>query len=225
MGRQRLNLLANLAVHRYRGRSFQFTSPREQPMQRRAFLQTAAAVFPAAALPDFVVAQSSAASAPNQESATQAALHIVGANEDRTGQPHGLGFSTILFKVTTADCDGRLFLIEHQHAKPGGGPSLHYHLNQEEWFYVIEGDVDFQVGDKRLRLHAGESAVAPRRIPHTFSPAGPGESRLLIAFTPAGKMEQYFIDAQSHNLAAEDPVAFNRRYEMEYVGPSPFWKT
>jgi hypothetical protein len=44
MGRQRLHLVANLAVHRYRGRSFHFRSPREQPMQRRAFLQTAAAV-------------------------------------------------------------------------------------------------------------------------------------------------------------------------------------
>ena len=33
-----------------------------------------------------------------------------------------------------------------------GGPPLHYHLAQEEWFYVMEGEVLFQVGDKRLTL-------------------------------------------------------------------------
>ena len=194
-------------------------------MQRRAFLQTAAAVFPAAALPDFVVAQSPAASSSNQESSTQPALHIVGANEDRTGHPHGLGFSTILFKIATADCDGRLFLIEHQHAMPGGGPALHLHLNQEEWFYIMEGDVDFQVGDKRIRAHTGESVLAPRRIPHTFSPAGTSPARLLIAFTPAGKMEQYFQDTQKYNPPPAEQPAYFRNYEMEYVGPSPFWKT
>jgi mannose-6-phosphate isomerase-like protein (cupin superfamily) len=188
-------------------------------MQRRTFLQTAAAVFPAAALPEFVVAQSAASEAASQTPA----LHVVGAGEDRFGHPHSLGFSTILFKIATADCDGRLFLIEHQHATPGGGPSLHFHLNQEEWFYVMEGDVDFQVGDQRLRLHPGESVLAPRRVPHTFSPAGPGPARLLIAFTPAGKMEQYFLDAKSQPPG--DPSAFFRRYEMEYVGPSPFWKS
>jgi len=194
-------------------------------MQRRAFLQTAAAVFPAAALPEFVVAQSPAAPSSAQDSAPPPALHVVGANEDRFGHPHSLGFSSILFKIATADCDGRLFLIEHQHATPGGGPALHLHLNQEEWFYVMEGDVDFQVGEKRLRLHAGESVLAPRRVPHTFSPAGPGPAHLLIAFTPAGKMEQYFLDAEAHNQPAEDPSTLFRRYEMEYVGPSPFWKS
>jgi mannose-6-phosphate isomerase-like protein (cupin superfamily) len=189
-------------------------------MKRRAFLQTAAAVFPAAALPEFVVAQSA-----TQEPAPPPALHIVGTNEDRSGHPHSLGFSTILFKIVTADCDGRLFLIEHQHATPGGGPPLHLHLNQEEWFYVMEGDVDFQVGDKRIRAHAGESVLAPRLVPHTFSPAGPGPGHLLIAFTPAGKMEQYFQDTQKYNPPAAEQAAYFRNYEMEYVGPSPFWKS
>lgn len=198
-------------------------------MQRRAFLQTAAAVFPAATLPEFIVAQESAAqsTAPSsaQDSAQAPALRVVFANEDRFGHPHTLGFSTILFKVATADTDGRLFLIEHQHAMPGGGPPLHFHLNQEEWFYVMEGEVAFQVGDKQLRLQAGESALAPRRVPHTFSPAGKGPAHLLIAFTPAGKMEQFFRDAQPLNQPAEVLAALFRRYEMEYVGPSPFWKT
>ncbi len=212
-------MLANSGPRGYDGPNFPSRRHEAIPMQRRTFLQTAAAAIPAAAIPELLAAQS-----PAPPPAQAPALHVVGAGEDRTGHPHSLGFSTLLFKVSAADCDGRLFVIEHQHATPGSGPALHYHLNQEEWFYVMEGSVDFQVGDKRLRLGTGESVLAPRLVPHTFSPAGPGQARMLIAFTPAGKMEQYFIDAQSHNLAAEDPVAFNRRYDIEYVGPSPFWK-
>jgi hypothetical protein len=46
---------------------------------------------------------------------------------------------------------------------------------------------------------------------------------MLIAFTPACKMEQYFIDAAaSPSLAATE--AFMNRYDMKWSGPSPFWK-
>ncbi|MGC1386086.1 MAG: cupin domain-containing protein [Candidatus Acidiferrales bacterium] len=192
-------------------------------MQRRAFLQTAAAVLPAATLPKFLSVNETAAPPP-QESAQPPELHVVDAGEDRYGHPHPLGFSTITFKVGTAETGGRLFIIEHSHAMPGG-PVLHLHINQDEWFYVIEGDVDFQIGDRRLRLHPGESVLGPRRVPHTFSPVGPGPSHLLIAFTPAGKMEQYFLDIEPPHKQPADQATFLRKYEMEYVGPSPFWKT
>jgi hypothetical protein len=49
-------------------------------------------------------------------------------------------------------------------------------------------------------------------------------AHLLIAFTPAVKMEQYFIDATAHpSLAATED--FMNRYEMRWIGPSPFWKS
>jgi hypothetical protein len=41
--------------------------------------------------------------------------------------------------------------MEHTHLTHGG-PALHLHLDQEEWFYVLEGEVAFQIGDQRLRL-------------------------------------------------------------------------
>lgn len=199
-------------------------------MQRRAFLQAAAAVLPAATLPELLATRTSVAS-PSQSAASQVPapaqtpeLRVVGAGEDRYGHPHPLGFSTITFKVGTAETGGRLFIIEHAHAMPGG-PVLHLHINQDEWFYVMDGEVDFQVGEKRLRLHPGESVLGPRRIPHTFSPVGPGPSHLLIAFTPAGKMEQYFLDIEPPHKQPADQASFLRQYEMEYVGPSPFWKT
>lgn len=189
-------------------------------MQRRSFLKTFAAAAPAAGLQSFLANQ---ARAQIPASPPQAMLHVVGAGEDRFGEHHSLGFSSILFKVPTSETAGGLFVMEHTNLLPGG-PALHLHLHQEEWFYVMEGQVVFQVGDQRLQLHAGESVLAPRLVPHTFSSLGETPSRLLIAFCPAGKMEQYFRDAEN-NKASAGNAAFMRRYEMELVGPSPFWKS
>ena len=189
-------------------------------MRRRSFLKAAAVAAPVAGLQDFLVTQ---ARGQTGAAPPASALHVVGAGKDRFGQPHSLGFSSILFKVPTSETAGGLFVMEHTHLLPGG-PALHLHFNQEEWFYVMEGEVAFQVGEQRLQLHAGESVLAPRRVPHTFSSVAATPSRMLIAFCPAGKMEQYFRDAENAKEAAGD-AAFMARYEMERVGPSPFWKS
>jgi mannose-6-phosphate isomerase-like protein (cupin superfamily) len=182
-------------------------------MKRRSFLKSAAALLPAAGLQEFVLAQ--AAAAPSS-----AEIHVVGSDQDRFGEHHSLGFSTIRFKVATRDSGGNVFIIEHEHLLKGG-PPLHVHFNQDEWFYVMEGQVDFQVGSERKRLGPGESVLAPRRVPHCFSGSGEKPAHMIIAFTPAGKMEQFFRDTAVPNGPKLDAAVFSR-YEMEYVGPSPF---
>jgi mannose-6-phosphate isomerase-like protein (cupin superfamily) len=184
------------------------------PIPRRSFLKSAASALPVATLHN-LLAQSAPPPAPT--------LHPVAAGQDRFGPPHTLGFSSLAFKVATNDTAGNLFVIEHRDLQPGKGPALHLHYSQEEWFYVMEGEVTLQVGDQRLSLHAGESVLAPRRVPHTFSAVG-SPAHMLIAFTPAGKMEQYFVDGAANPSAAatED---FMNRYDMKWIGPSPLWKS
>jgi mannose-6-phosphate isomerase-like protein (cupin superfamily) len=185
------------------------------PIPRRAFLKSAASVIPAAALQN-ALAQNS----PEPPAATD--LHPVPSGQDRTGHLHSLGFSTLAFKILTSDTAGNLFVIEHTNLTPDTGPALHLHLSQEEWFYVMKGEVRFQVGERRMRLGPGESILAPRRIPHTFSATG-SPAHMLIAFTPADKMEQYFIDGAAHPELAPTRDFMNR-YDMQWIGPSPFWK-
>jgi mannose-6-phosphate isomerase-like protein (cupin superfamily) len=179
-------------------------------MHRRSFLRAAAVAVPALGLHDLLA-----------QTAAPPALHLVGNGEDRYGAAHSLGFSSMAFKVGTAETGGRLFVMEHQHLTPGG-PPLHLHFSQEEWFYVMEGEVAFVVGDQRLTLKPGESVLAPRQVPHTFSSVSATPSRLLIAFCPAGKMEAYMRDSENAGPPA-DPAAWFRKYGMEYLGPSPFW--
>lgn len=179
-------------------------------MNRRSLLKASATLLPAAGLRDFALAQALAAPASSE-------IHVVEAGQDRFGEQHSRGFSSILFKVSSRDTNGGLFIIEHTNLTKGG-PELHLHLNQEEWFYVMEGEVLFQIGDERKRLRSGESVLGPRRIPHAFSAVGEKPGRMMIVFSPAGKMEEFFRATAVANPPVAD-AAFFRRYEMELIGP------
>ena len=63
----------------------------------------------------------------------------VAAGEDRFGQHKGLGISTIDIKVSTVDTGGGVLVIENTN-RAKGGPAKHLHLDQDEHFYVLEGE-------------------------------------------------------------------------------------
>lgn len=184
-------------------------------MKRRSFLasglRSAAAIFPAAALGKLAPAE--------PIDGPPAEVHVVGAGSDRLGERRTRGFSTVLFKALPAETNNGLFVIEHLHLTHGG-PPLHYHIAQEEYFYVLEGEVVFQVGDVRRRLTAGESVVGPRGVPHAFCGNDSNPGRMLIAFAPAGKMEPFLRASTAPNPPAWT-AEFFRDHEMVLVGPSP----
>jgi quercetin dioxygenase-like cupin family protein len=182
-------------------------------MKRRDFLKSATAFLPAAGLDPMALARLPGADAPHE-------TMVIGAGKDRLGESHSRGYSSILFKVLPRETSNGLFVIEHMNLV-NGGPPLHRHLHQEEYFYVISGEVRFAVGDQRLTLHAGDSILGPRGIPHTFAAVEGKPGHMLISFSPAGKMEEFLRDTAVPHPPVQD-AEFWRRYEMELVGPSPF---
>jgi quercetin dioxygenase-like cupin family protein len=179
-------------------------------MKRRSFLKGAAAAFPVAGIGAFALGQAGAAPAAGE-------VHLVEAGQDRLGETHSLGFSTILFKVLPRETSDGLFVIEHK-GLGHGGPPVHFHLHQDEWFYVMEGEVLFQLGSERKRLGAGESVLGPRGVPHGFVGVGEKPAHMVIAFTPAGKMEAFFREVAVPNGPAMDAAVF-AKYDMRYVAP------
>lgn len=178
-------------------------------MKRRRFLQSAAAVFPLSWMERAGWAGMVGNSAPQ--------AHVIPAGQDRLGEHHSLGFSTISFKVLPRETAGGLFLIEHTHLMKAG-PPLHLHHAQEEYFYVLEGRALFQVGEQKVELKPGESVLGPRGVPHTFVPVGETPARMLIAFTPAGLMEDFFREQERSGAPFKDPEDF-ARFGMLWVGP------
>jgi quercetin dioxygenase-like cupin family protein len=98
---------------------------------------------------------------------------------------------------------------------------LHVHPHQDEWIYVLEGTYEFQVGQERYPLKAGDSLLAPRQVPHAFTYTGEGLGKMLIVFQPAGKIEAFFHEAakQTRRLTEAEQKAFFRRHDLEIVGP------
>lgn len=112
--------------------------------------------------------------------------------------------STFDCKVSGKDTNGQLCIFDT--IREGQtSPPLHLHHKQDEWFYVIKGEFKVQVGDEVLILKEGDSAFAPRKVPHTFAKTSEGVGQMMIIFQPAGKMEDFFIERV--NLESEkDPV-------------------
>jgi quercetin 2,3-dioxygenase len=137
---------------------------------------------------------------------------------DRYAKDRSMGITSLRYKVVQEDTGGRLLIIE-QRMLDKGGPPRHAHLSQEEWFYSLRGEFILEIGLERYRLNAGDSVIAPRKVPHVWAYVGEGPGQILIAFTPAGKMQHFFDEAEKLNrMPGQDP-AFWEEHDMEWLGP------
>ena len=142
----------------------------------------------------------------------------VARDADRTGEQLDRGISKVFFKVSTEDSHGGLLVVEMtHHAK--GGPGRHVHFDQDEWFYILEGEYDFEVGQERFRLKAGDSVFGPRKVPHVWAFVGNQTGRILFIFTPAGQIEAFFREPGKTDVIVPQDPAYFRTYGMELVGP------
>src|SRR3954471_6155991 len=83
------------------------------------------------------------------------------------------------FLATGEETDGKYALWEAV-VPPGGGPPPHVHSREEEGFYVLEGEITFQIGDERLVAAAGTFANMPVGTPHSFKNESGRPARMLI---------------------------------------------
>jgi len=153
------------------------------------------------------------------EDGTQA-VQVVQAGADRTGQAHKAvrAGSHLDFKVLTRETSGAMFVMENRNMTRGG-PPRHVHFEQDEWFYLIEGgEVMMEIGEQKLRLKPGDSVLGPRNVPHVWAYIGEQPGRMVIAFSPAAKIESYFEETSKPGAKLNDP----QRYEahgMKLLGP------
>lgn len=79
---------------------------------------------------------------------------------------------------------GRVAVTENL-APRGAGSPLHVHRREDEWFYVIEGELTFWVAGETIEAPAGSFVYGPRNIPHTFVVSSE-QARFLLGVEPAG---------------------------------------
>jgi mannose-6-phosphate isomerase-like protein (cupin superfamily) len=138
----------------------------------------------------------------------------VAAGDDRLGEHIKLGGEPNDCKVSAQDTDGAMCVFEF--TGMGGGPR-HLHHEQDEWIYVIDGEVDFVVGAERLRLTAGESIFIPRKTAHLWGCMSGRPAKIINVYQPAGKMEEFFREVSTFkNLPTREDV-INKTYTEEQV--------
>jgi quercetin dioxygenase-like cupin family protein len=123
----------------------------------------------------------------------------------------------VTIKAGAESTAGRVAVIEH-HAPAGFGSPLHVHRREDEWFYVLEGELTFWVGGRVIKAPAGSFVYGPRDVPHTFEVTSL-EARFLLVAEPAGFDE--FVRALAGD-SIPDPerlAATAAAYGIEILGP------
>jgi mannose-6-phosphate isomerase-like protein (cupin superfamily) len=124
--------------------------------------------------------------------------------------------SRVRIAISGAQTGGAFALLEAT-APAGDRPPLHLHLEDDEGFYVLEGELTLWIGDERHVLQAGDGMLAPKRVPHTLR-VGDGGARYLVASAPAGF--EAFVRAVA--AADPDPAQLNQlaaEHGIEILGP------
>src|SRR5438132_13574133 len=91
-------------------------------------------------------------------SAERPSALLLAAGADREGESRGLGISTIAFKVSTPTPSDP-FLLENTFLAKGG-PSRNLHYDQVEWFYVLDGEFQYEYGAELFRVQPCDALMA-----------------------------------------------------------------
>ncbi|MGH3137973.1 MAG: cupin domain-containing protein [Gaiellaceae bacterium] len=106
-----------------------------------------------------------------------------------------------------------LSLIEFE-VKPGGGVAPHFHKNHSDSFYVLEGELEFHVGDEVIRGTPGTYVLAPPNVVHHFKNVNNERAKLLNLHTPGGFVEYRRELLALHEEGVEPDDAFFESHDV-----------
>lgn len=131
----------------------------------------------------------------------------------------GVTINTLDIKISGKDNENDLAVFEQTGLTPKGGPPLHIHPNQDEWFYVIEGNYLFQVGEENYQMNAGDTIFLPRKVQHAFVQLSE-KGKMIVSYLPAGKMEGFFAvtDKWTTSPTKEEIAKVFAEHDMQVVG-------
>lgn len=96
---------------------------------------------------------------------------------------------------------GGVFSLIEQCYRPGAGVAPHFHTQEDAVFYIVEGHMEFTVGDRKISADAGATVLLPRGVPHS-SKAGERGAKALVTLFPSGG-ERMFRELNA--IAPGDP--------------------
>jgi len=136
----------------------------------------------------------------------------VAAGKDRFNDGFNRYGSTIDCKVSGKDTGGAMCVLEVNNS----GWPRHVNPEQDEWIYVVDGEVELEVGKKRIHLGARESTFIPRNVEHAWTSVST-PAQIINTYQPAGKIEEFFqVLAKFKDLPTREQ-AINKTYTDEQI--------
>lgn len=132
----------------------------------------------------------------------------IGVGKDRFNDGFNRNGTTVDCKVSGKDTGGVMCVLE---VNDTGWPR-HVNRDQDEWIYVVDGEVELEIGKKRVRLGRHESMFIPRNTEHAW---GGVPARVINTYQPAGKIEEFFhVLARINDLPTREQ-AIEKSYTAE----------
>ncbi len=118
------------------------------------------------------------------EAEAEAPVRLLGPEDgELLGPPDGV---MDRYMISAADTDGRFSLVEHRLAPHALAAPLHLHTREDEYSFVLQGEVGALLGKQEVVATAGDLLFKPRGQWHTFWNAGAAPARILEMISPAG---------------------------------------
>jgi quercetin dioxygenase-like cupin family protein len=120
--------------------------------------------------------------------------------------------------LRSEETGGQVSVTEIEVPAHSAGPPLHTH-DFDEAFYMLEGELIFQVGEELATKGAGELSFAPRNVAHTLANHSETPARYVLVCTPAG-FERHWARLAAEQAGVEPPQwALQPVPEVTVVGP------
>src|SRR3954465_13626187 len=134
--------------------------------------------------------------------ATNDKLQVLGPDEGKYAQIGAMG---VRFMIDPEQ-GGGFSLVEHPIAPRALAAPMHTHAHEDEYSYVLEGEVGVQVGDEVSVARPGDLVFKPRGIQHAFWNAGDTPARLLEIISPA-PFSKYFEELEPLMAGPQGPAS------------------
>ena len=142
--------------------------------------------------------------------------------DGRTPMPLNVVGEETLVKVSAADSEG-LMAFFHLVAPPMSGPPRHVHSREDELFYVLEGEIVFELDGNRHTVRSGGTVYLRRGVVHAYQNFTTVPARLLIVTTP-GAFSGFFVELSAATPPGKIPALdvlteISERYGLTVLGP------
>ncbi|MGY1761983.1 cupin domain-containing protein [Geodermatophilus sp. SYSU D00779] len=153
---------------------------------------------------------------PGSRPASRPAPFAVRSDE---GERLAFGDATLVVRASAESTAGAFTVFEE--VPPLTDVARHVHQHEDEVYYVLDGEHEFDCGDRTFRLGPGDLVFLPRGIPHAHRRVVPRAGRLLNMTTPAGLEGLFRFLARAAGAGELDAAAYTEastRHGVRWLG-------